>query len=145
MAQMDMKRYAPIGATRRQGTAVFDSLVSGNSMFKKIVKLTAIVYAAFAIRDRNVLHALGYDYSVRTSVNVNMKLSTVSPSAIEIGMPVNISAAGLKELLRPAVIPRGGDAFTAAKLRDVLLAPQALCGSSLQPSTAGVSDAECPS
>src|SRR5450755_2130184 len=30
--------------------------------------------------------------------------------------------AGLKELLGPAIIHRGGDAFPAAKLRDVLLA-----------------------
>src|SRR6516165_1418814 len=32
--------------------------------------------------------------------------------------------AGLQELLRPAVIHRGGDAFSAAQLRDVLLATQ---------------------
>src|SRR6478752_3756070 len=32
--------------------------------------------------------------------------------------------AGLEELLRPAVIHRSGDAFTAAKLRDVLLTAQ---------------------
>src|SRR6516225_8543108 len=32
--------------------------------------------------------------------------------------------AGLQELLRPAVIHRGGDAFPAAQLRDVLLATQ---------------------
>src|SRR6202021_941716 len=32
--------------------------------------------------------------------------------------------AGLKELLGPAVIHRGGDAFPATKLRDVLLAAQ---------------------
>src|SRR6185436_14750722 len=32
--------------------------------------------------------------------------------------------AGLQELLRPAVIHRGGDTFAAAKLRDVLLAAQ---------------------
>lgn len=31
-------------------------------MFKQIVKLTAIVNAAIAIRDRNAFHALGYDY-----------------------------------------------------------------------------------
>src|SRR5450755_3567428 len=56
--------------------------------------------------------------------------------------------AGLKELLGPAVIHRGGDAFPAAKFRDVLLAAPVLpaqCGSSLQPSTADASDAECPS
>src|SRR6202140_3088915 len=55
--------------------------------------------------------------------------------------------AGLKELLGPAVIHRGGDAFPAAKLRDVprrAVLP-AQCGSSLQPSTADASDAECPS
>src|SRR5258708_19584444 len=32
--------------------------------------------------------------------------------------------AGLQELLRPAVIHRGGDTFASAKLRDVLLAAQ---------------------
>src|SRR5262249_34189296 len=32
--------------------------------------------------------------------------------------------AGLQELLRPAVIHRGGNAFPAAQLRDVLLAAQ---------------------
>src|SRR5882672_4771158 len=32
--------------------------------------------------------------------------------------------AGLQELLGPAVVHRGGDAFPAAKLRDVLLAAQ---------------------
>ncbi len=35
--------------------------------------------------------------SVRTSVSVNMKLSTVSPSAIEIGMPVSISDSSRRE------------------------------------------------
>src|SRR3974377_1131740 len=34
------------------------------------------------------------------------------------------SLAGLEKLLGPAVVHRGGDAFPAAKLRDVLLAAQ---------------------
>ena len=57
--------------------------------------------------------------------------------------------AVLEELLRPAVIHRGGNAFAAAKLQGVLLAAQSLQHyadrSSLQPSTADASDAECPS
>src|SRR6478735_6659018 len=50
--------------------------------------------------------------------------------------------AGLQELLRPAVIHRGGDTFAAAKRRAAL---PARCESSLPQSTAGVSDAECAS
>src|SRR5450631_2406340 len=54
--------------------------------------------------------------------------------------------AGLQELLRPAVIHRGGDAFPAAKLRDVLLAAQSFqhnAGSSLRPNTASASPGGC--
>src|SRR5262245_60193819 len=53
--------------------------------------------------------------------------------------------AGLQELLRPAVTHRGGNAFPAAQLRDVLLAAQspAQCGSSLRPNTASASPGSC--
>src|ERR1700747_805915 len=56
--------------------------------------------------------------------------------------------AGLQELLRPAVIHRGGNAFpggTAPRCSPRRAVLPAQCGSSLQPSTADVSDAECPS
>src|SRR5262249_11661216 len=44
------------------------------------------------------------------------------PGAGGVGRPPAL--AGLQELLRPAVIHRGGNAFPAAQLRDVLLAAQ---------------------
>lgn len=56
--------------------------------------------------------------------------------------------AGLQELLRPAVIHRGGDTFAAAKLRDAFLRHATVpgrCGSSPPQNIVGVSDAECPS